>query len=323
MLNCTAMLLAATVALGQADGEDAFKSYSEAVVGGTWTTTGENGKIQNSYRWIANERFLELTAKGGLMPLVAVIGVDPETKKCTWWIYNEDGSVGKDVLTQEADRVWLLEGTADGPKGATRFKGRVTQLDANTIKLESIEFVLNGENQKLETLIWTRKAEKLSGSASKLAEPAENLLTEFGDLIVGRWIGDVTLIADLPGIGKKGDKVVAHGTGRRIADRRGLEEEYFTGQGTNTNLYFWDPAVKRIRQYGIDSGGTTADYEIWKQDGRWVFKGGGHLADGSRIEGKGTIVGKDDGNTVVYEGVFTVTGEKAFDLHDVYHRASK
>jgi predicted ribosome quality control (RQC) complex YloA/Tae2 family protein len=35
------------------------------------------------------------------------------------------------------------------------------------------------------------------------------------------------------------------------------------------------------------------------------------------------ILVKDGGNTLVYEGEFTVNGKKALDLHDVYKRVSK
>ncbi|MCR4412742.1 MAG: hypothetical protein NUV77_09995 [Thermoguttaceae bacterium] len=163
----------------------------------------------------------------------------------------------------------------------------------------------------------------VASAALGQAAPAENPLAEFGELMVGRWIGDVTLIADWPGIGKKGEKVVSHMSVRWIADRRGLEDESFGGQGTGKSIYFWDPASKRIRVYAIDSGGTTADYQVWRQDGKWVFRGGGCLADGTKYEGQGEMVFKDGGNTLVYEGTFTVNGKKAIDLHDVYKRASK
>jgi hypothetical protein len=155
------------------------------------------------------------------------------------------------------------------------------------------------------------------------AESPATPLQEFGDLIVGRWIGDVTLIADWPGIGKKGEKVIGHWSARWIADKRGLEDEGYGGQGTNKSIYYWDPALKKIKQYNIDSGGTTAEWAIWKKDGRWVFKGGGCLADGTKYEGDGAFIVKDAGNTLALEGTFTMNGKKMLDLHDVYKRASK
>jgi hypothetical protein len=86
-----------------------------------------------------------------------MIGVHPETKKCTWWFFNEDGGIGTGVLTQEADGVWLLENKGIGPKGEIRYKGKLTRVDANTVKEEVTEFVVYGEKQKMGTLIWARK----------------------------------------------------------------------------------------------------------------------------------------------------------------------
>ena len=54
-----------------------------------------------------------------------------------------------------------------------------------------------------------------------------------------------------------------------------------------------------------------------------MFQAGETLPDGSKTEGKGSIVVKDGGDTLVYEGVFTLNGKKLPDLHDVYKRVSK
>ncbi|NLX99716.1 MAG: DUF1579 domain-containing protein [Rhodopirellula sp.] len=155
------------------------------------------------------------------------------------------------------------------------------------------------------------------------AETPATPLQELGDLLVGRWTGDVTLIADWPGIGKKGEKIVGHWSVRWIADKRGLEDEGFAGQGTGKAIYFWDAASKKVRQFTVDSGGTTGESEIWKQDGQWSFRGTGSLADGTKTEGQGTLVVKDCGNTLIVEGTGTVGGKATLPLHDVYRRASK
>ena len=151
-------------------------------------------------------------------------------------------------------------------------------------------------------------------------EPPETPLKEFGELMVGRWIGEVTLIADYPGIGTKGEKVIGHSVTRWIADRRGLEGEWFSGQGVGKAIAFWDPASKKIVQCSVDSGGTIAKWQFWKEDGKWLFQGGETLPDGSKTEGTGTVIIKDGGSTAVYEGTFTVNGKKTPDLHDVYRR---
>ena len=126
------------------------------------------------------------------------------------------------------------------------------------------------------------------------ANPAD--FQEFGQLMVGRWIGEVTLIADYPGIGKKGEKVIGHSVTRWIADQQALENEWFGGQGTGKSITFFDPASKKVVQQVVDSGGTIARWENWKEGDKWVFRGGETLANGSKTEGRGSTVVRDDGN---------------------------
>jgi hypothetical protein len=151
---------------------------------------------------------------------------------------------------------------------------------------------------------------------------ADDLLKEYGDLIVGRWVGKVKLIADWPGTGKQGEIVVGHLAVRWISDKKGLEDEWFGGNGTGKSIYVWDAKSKKIKQVGVDSGGTVAEWYIWKEKGKWVFEGGGCLADGEKFQGKGTVDVEDDGNTFTYVGSFTMDGKKLLDLRDVYKRAS-
>ncbi len=153
--------------------------------------------------------------------------------------------------------------------------------------------------------------------------PQDDPLKEYGELIVGRWLGDVTLVADWPGIGKQGEKVGGHWAVRWTADRRGLEDEWYGGNGTGKSIYFWDPTKKKIRNVGVDSGGTVFDVEIWKEGDKWVSRGTGALADGTKTVGTTIANVKDGGNTIVFEGEGTVGGKPMLPLHDVYRRAAK
>ena len=152
-----ALVLTASLALGQTDAEKAFKAYTDFAVGGVWTTTDGDRQLTVKYRKVANGKFVELTQKGGLVPFVCMIGVDPETKKCTWWFFHEDGSTGKDVMTQESDAVFVVDGKSTGEKGEIRYKGRITQVDEETVTEEVVEFVCYGEKQPVQTLTWKRK----------------------------------------------------------------------------------------------------------------------------------------------------------------------
>lgn len=158
-----AIAMTAVVALAtnsfaqQTDGRDVFDSYARFAVGGKWTTTIGDDNFEHTYTWIRGKKFAQLDGKGGVLPFVAMFGVDPDTKKCTWWYYNEDGSHGKSVLTRESEGVWMLQGSTKGGKGETRYKGRISRIDDNTVEEEYIEFIVNGEKQPSGKFTWKRQ----------------------------------------------------------------------------------------------------------------------------------------------------------------------
>ena len=152
----TMLLLTTCMAVGQSQGEKAFRAYTDFAVGGTWVATVEGVKIELCYTRIADSPFVQATCKGNPLPFVCMIGIDPETKACTFWFFNNDGGIGKDVLTQESDKVFLLEGSGVGPKGKVHYKGRITQVDKNTVKEEVLQFVIGDEDLGQRTVIWKR-----------------------------------------------------------------------------------------------------------------------------------------------------------------------
>lgn len=152
----TVLLLTTCTVVGQSQGEKAFRAYTDFAVGGTWVATVEGVKIELCYTRIADSPFVQATCKGNPLPFVCMIGIDPETKACTFWFFNNDGGIGKDVLTQESDKVFLLEGPGVGPKGKVHYKGRITQVDKNTVKEEVLQFVIGDEDLGQRTVIWKR-----------------------------------------------------------------------------------------------------------------------------------------------------------------------
>ena len=149
---------------------------------------------------------------------------------------------------------------------------------------------------------------------------------EFGELNVGRWSGDVTLIADWPGMKKKaGEKLIAYSTVRWIADRKGFIWESVGGEITGFELWLYDPIAKRIRWRGLDSEGGYIEAVVWKVSAtKWgVNVIGGGLADGRKHGGEGHLLFKDGGKTLIYEGSMTLGGKKLPKLRDVYTRLDK
>jgi hypothetical protein len=96
--------------------------------------------------------------KGGGEPsAVCIIGVDPQTGMCMWWAYTEAGDVGKYVMTRESEGVFLLQGEGQGPSGKVSQKIRSEMRGPDSLELELVEKVLDGEKQPTGKGIWTRK----------------------------------------------------------------------------------------------------------------------------------------------------------------------
>ena len=139
----------------------------------------------------------------------------------------------------------------------------------------------------------------------------------------GRWVGEITWVADWPGLGKKGDKVTGYSELRITEDGNALIGKFYGGSGSTTWITVYDAGAKQIRENGVDSGGTVWTVVYSKTGDKWVGVQTGSLADGRKIESTMTVTIADNGNTHTWTGPTTVGGKKVDDQHDVYHRVSK
>ncbi len=158
--------------------------------------------------------------------------------------------------------------------------------------------------------------------AQSSAQKAGNPLNELGDLLVGRWMGEVTLAYDYPGIGKKGEKLSEYDINTWATDKTALELEWFAGKTTGKGLIAWDSASKEIKGFSVDSSGRFGQFTFTKQGGKWVYSGTGSYIDGRRYETKGGLTVIDNGNGYIEEGTVIVGNEKN-DYRDTYKRISK
>lgn len=137
----------------QSDGQQVFEEWADLAVGGVWSRKTDDGeKVEHRYRRVAKGRFVLFTAKGGMFPGRSMIGVDPKTGRATWWDFNEDGSVGKSVMTQEAPGVWKLNGRFAGLDGDSKWSLVARKAGKNRIRTE--KFLFDGEKQGDQ--VWTR-----------------------------------------------------------------------------------------------------------------------------------------------------------------------
>lgn len=145
---------------------------------------------------------------------------------------------------------------------------------------------------------------------------------EYCRLLQGRWVGDITWVADFPGFGKKGEKVTAYAEVKIVEDGNVMIQRFFGGAGSGTVFYAYDANAKQIRLMWADSAGAISQGVAFKKDGKWVEKASGSLADGTKTQGVSMLTITDNGNTFTWTGSGAVGNEKTADQHDVYHRVS-
>lgn len=146
---------------------------------------------------------------------------------------------------------------------------------------------------------------------------------EWCDAWAGRWVGDVTWVADWPGLGKKGEKVTAYSEVTIIEDGNGLVMKFFGGDGSGTLLYAYDSAAKQIKAMWIVSGGYVGTSMVYKEDGKWVEEGDGSLPDGKKDKFTSMYTFSDGGKLLTITGTGEVDGKKNDDQRDVWRRVSK
>ena len=144
------LAVSSNVAVAQDDGQEAFESFAKMIVGGTWTTTLDGEKYEDTYRKISNGQFIQQTAKGSkLFPGgVSVLGIDPETNKFTWWGFNADGSVTKGTMKSVSKDIWQGQWASKGPKGTTLTELTLKRIDKDTLKVDITKQEVTGEDKE-------------------------------------------------------------------------------------------------------------------------------------------------------------------------------
>lgn len=151
----TAICLAPASAADVDKAKASFDSFAELVIGGTWTRD-DDPSFKHRYRWDIKDKFIHRVGRGGALPDVGMIGIDPEAEQMTFWLFNQDGSVSKMSCIEESDGVWSFAHDGKGPDGPHRYRGRASRVDANTIKEEVIENTVNGKSEKKGEFTWNR-----------------------------------------------------------------------------------------------------------------------------------------------------------------------
>ena len=133
----------------------------------------------------------------------------------------------------------------------------------------------------------------VSGQESTKAD-----FTDYGRAMEGEWLGKITLWGDIPGIGKKGDKMTVRWVLEVTQGGNAIVGNGSDGQGTAAALYYYDVDKKRIKGITVFSGGTVVFSVATKKDGNtWERRNAAVDPDGTKTESLDTLVISDGGST--------------------------
>ncbi len=151
---------------------------------GDWTAEIK-GKSKATIRvacdWTANGSFLirkfsvERPGGGSARGGTEIIGFDPQRHRIRSWVFESDGGFGESEWTHEGDQ-WILQyrGTlADG--GDLEATHVITRVDADTLKVDSIDRFHNGERQSDADEIFFRRAVPPEKKAAPVEPPRQVL----------------------------------------------------------------------------------------------------------------------------------------------------
>ena len=156
----------------------ALESYGDFMVGGVWKSTvkerelvdeewvptGNTLDLVHRYRWLEDKKVLELSGStnGEQNNSAALIGINPETKRCTWWGFGKNGPIWW-RLTLESEGVWVMSGGPFvNPEGdIVTWKSKLVRHGKDELHLEPQGRTKNGVPQEPtgDGSVWSRHEE--------------------------------------------------------------------------------------------------------------------------------------------------------------------
>ena len=112
-------------------------------------------------------------------------------------------------------------------------------------------------------------------SVSNSQEPSDStpqVLKEFGEFTIGRWTGEGTLEDDVPGLGKKGEKIVGQAETRWDLEGTVITCRWSFGAAKGTWIATWDPVKKAVKRYHFSSTGNHQIATVSQKKNKWIGK---------------------------------------------------
>lgn len=276
--------LVGTVTGGQVMAQEPYKAWMEFLKG-DWEYEIKELNLKGTASWT-------LTAKGNVM-----VGRFTDTnglisQEISGWRSDKKRMVASGYGAQ--GNYWSIEAevTADhieGPNHGILPDGRTYKgvFVGKKVDEDQYEWHFKGR-------IGEKEHQEMAGTYVRQTPVAKrSTRKEFAELfeaMKGNWKGDIELVTDIPGIGKKGDKKSVRVEHLAAADSKALVGK---GQdaagGEATILMFIDLGSRQIKRTTVFNGGTVVSAVAFKQDGKWIEVSTATEPGGKKTRGVATL----------------------------------
>ena len=307
MLSASALMVAASLTLAQADGMPSNYEHLKDLdyFVGQWKAEGtaSNGSeytVLRSYKWILNKNFLsdELVIRVGDRQVWASMGLfgwDPSEKKIKSGSANASGGLGQVTWTKHDDGgTGEYSGiAADGQEVSAKHAIVGTGEDAFTYTISDLKV---GDNTLPEMKVdYTRTKADESPSIIKDTEQVSDNYERLKDHdhFAGDWVGT--------GSTPSGDEFDFNSTSKWVLNKNFLLTDSAVKIGDQVvfearELRAWDPSTREVKQWGFNSWAGISEATIVKDgDKKWVERARGIGPDGIELSSKtvATFSGED------------------------------
>ena len=164
---------------------------------------------------------------------------------------------------------------------------------------------------------WRAAAQEINQRDSTPAD-----FERFCELMEGRWVGEVTWVADWPGLGKRGDKSVAFLSYTPTDDGKGMLVKFVGGTGSATGLAAYDAVDKKIRFNFVVSGGYYGNEVISVDGNQLTISGIGSLPNGRKHSPRVVRSFTDDGKSFTDSASGEIEGEPTDTVTQIFRKVS-
>ena len=214
--------------------------------------------------------------------------------------------------------VWTYTESIGGKTYTVR---RTTRWVSDTEKVVTHE--REGDSSTADVMRMT----KVVKGRGKVASSSLQDFYEFCDLFEGRWMRDVILIADWPGVGlSRGEQLTGYDSFTKQLDGELLQWRSSVGESDFTAIFHWDSGSSTIQFTAYNSSGAMHHATGWKVgEGHYTFNlDRAFERDGRRLKGQINFVFEKDGRVIRFQGNgLKLGGEKLDPLRDVFRKISK